>query len=176
VAGSSCQDHNARRRPRALCAFYAFTKLKAIDGPVLEGQDLEVRLAGWSLARMHVWNGSNWPKAVQPTGTPLSVGSGSGRGIADTPRRGISGLPLARRRKPRDGGARAALIVAIDRGVRIAGVNNSPPAREGKCVLRHVPCQVRNARRGARRPRAPLPIVPRVHEAQRKLGRAGRSW
>jgi len=33
------QDDHARRRPRPLCALYAFTKLKAGDGPVLEEQD-----------------------------------------------------------------------------------------------------------------------------------------
>ena len=35
------QDDNARRRPRALCALYAFTKLEAGNGPVFEGAGLE---------------------------------------------------------------------------------------------------------------------------------------
>ena len=54
------QDDNARRRPRPLCALYAFTKLKAGDGPVLEEQDLGVCLGGWSPAGMHVLAHALW--------------------------------------------------------------------------------------------------------------------
>src|SRR5260370_1294064 len=49
-----------RGRRGALCAIYGFTKVKAGNGPLLEEQDLRVRPGGWSLAGMHVWNGSNW--------------------------------------------------------------------------------------------------------------------
>jgi hypothetical protein len=35
------QDDNARRRPRALCALSAITKLEAGNGPVFEGAGLE---------------------------------------------------------------------------------------------------------------------------------------
>src|SRR6202790_2493827 len=45
------QDDNARRRPRALCALYAFTKLKASNGPVLEGAGL-----------------GGWPRWLEPCG------------------------------------------------------------------------------------------------------------